>query len=290
MNSQEMEYLKKLDKLCSTTESSTALEIRDFESRHQLLISNNYGRFIDQFNSIFSLISDCTFAINYVDKSTWPAHRGLQFLLHTHNLKTLFSAFDRLTKGFYEDGLSLSRTVYEALIKIIFLNCFPQSSSALFQNVKNVPNFKLDNFLKDNLKLDWHDHFLLSMMSHSNNYSVLKGWVELNRKKQTEPICLELTFEKRLFEIGINYIYFLLILYLKILEFLFITKTNSILTEDLLKKVRGFSELAIYFQGTHPLDYWPQVMKDIENISCLLQRTNEGEPWNAAWDSIKKKV
>lgn len=290
MESESDRITQRLDVLCDVPVSKVILDIRNFESHHQSKISNDYNRFIRQFEVTFSLITDCVHALNYVEKTTWPKHRGIQFLLYTHNLKTLYSSFDRLIRGSYEDSLSLTRTVYEAFIKIIFLNCFPQSSSALFQKIKDVPNFNLDNFIKDNLKLDWHDHRLLSMMVHSNNYSVLQGWVELAQRPQTEPICLQYQFDKRLFELGVNYTCYLLSVYLKILDDLFISGTNHILTQDTVNLVKEMAELRISSLETHPLDKWPQTMKDTRDIFNMVKRTDAGEPWESAWNGIRKNV
>ena len=51
--------------------------------------------------------------VDFTDRSGWPRHRAIQFIMLAKNLRTFHSAIDRLTKGSYQDAMTLTRTIYE---------------------------------------------------------------------------------------------------------------------------------------------------------------------------------
>src|SRR6185369_11020910 len=113
------DYIRgELDRLCAEIAPSKVIsDIGDYQSEHFERVLRDYGRFISQFELYFEQITDMFRAVNYIDKMGWPKHRSVQYLLVVHNLKSLYSSFDRLIHGFYEDSSILSRPVYEAFVK-----------------------------------------------------------------------------------------------------------------------------------------------------------------------------
>jgi hypothetical protein len=145
----------RLDSLCEENASSVLADIQRFQRQHVAHVGREYGRFISQVELAFSLLVEIVDGINYVDKSGWPQHRSLQFILMVHNLKSIESALDRLVKGSYEDAISLVRGPYEALLRIVFISCFPADPYAgLGKAPKGTRQFNATNFVEQDLGLD----------------------------------------------------------------------------------------------------------------------------------------
>lgn len=280
----EIEEIKKeLDDLCNTiAPSKVVLDIGQYQTTHANKILKEYGRFVSQFELYYDLIVETFHAVNYIDKAGWPKHRSVQFLLFVHNLKSLYSSFERLIHGFYEDSIILARPVYEAFIKSIFITCNPKEPYAVF-----AKRFNLSNFLKDNLRLDWHAYGLFSGFAHANKYSVLKEATGIYQEKQKEAITLKFQFDQKLFEVGVNYISYLLLIYLKAIVTLFATNSNHILKKEMIEKTERLIYLRERGFSLHPKDYWPKIIKDTKDIFEMVRKTELGNNWVDVWKEIR---
>lgn len=289
-NKQEKINLLKdeFDGLCNAiAPSKVVLDIKQYESQHLEKILKDYGRFVQQFGLYYDLIVEAVMAINYIDHAKWPKNRWRQFILLVHNLKSLYSSFDRLIKGFYEDSIILIRPVYEAFIKNIYITCYPDDPHFIIgRGKKESTKFNLTNFVKDELKLNWNDYFLYSTIAHSNIYSVLKEVCDI-KNEQREPIALKFEFDKKLCEISIMDISFLLLVNLKLLDALFITECNNILKEDLILEVKKLISLMEQNFLLHPKEYWPKVIKDTQDIFTMIKDVEAGQDWKKCWTKIR---
>jgi len=287
---EKTDWLKKrFDELCDTKPSQVVLDINRHEQGHLRKVLKEYGRFVGQFELFYDLIVEITRRVNYIEKPNWPKHRSVQFMLIVHNLKNIYSSFDRLVKGFYEDSIVLDRPAYEAFIKVIYITCYPDDPYSVVSGRKSSSGrkFNLTNFVKDELKLDWRDYRLFSIISHAKAYSVLTEAVKISGEGQKEPIALEFTFDEKLFELGANYIAFLLLVYLKIIVCLFTTSYNNILRKEMVEKAKKLIALGQKGMSLHPKDYWPQLMKDTEDIFKMVQEVEGGKNWKESWKNIR---
>jgi hypothetical protein len=50
----------------------------------------------------------------------------MQWLMIANNLPTLFSAYNLLISGFYIDSMTLIRSLFESVIKIIYISHYPE--------------------------------------------------------------------------------------------------------------------------------------------------------------------
>lgn len=135
MTKKQLEKL--IDEMYKHTEtpSQVFLDIHSFEDDHAKLMLKKFGKYIDYFKHSFDLLVNLVHLVNYLDKQSWPKHRSLQFLLLKNNLKPLYSAFDRMIKGFYGDAIILLRTPYEAFIKMLYMSYYPDNAyQALLSN------------------------------------------------------------------------------------------------------------------------------------------------------------
>jgi len=285
------EIKNQFDELCKGGPSKVMLDIYDYERTHSQRIAQNYGRFISQFEFAYDLIVESVHAINYLDRSDWPKHRGIQFLTLVNNLKPLFSSYQRLIEGFYEDSLILIRPVYESFIKIIYITCNPKYPYKILAGRKDPDGkkFNLSNFLKQELKLNWHSYGYLSAMSHANYYSILSEAIDLFQKKSKEVSALKFSYDEKLFGVGTNDINFLLLVYMKLIVELFATKTNDVLSEEMIGKAQKFIKLQHESFLVHPKEHLPEVAKDVKDVFEMIRRAESGEDWKNAWQEIREK-
>jgi len=287
---EKTDWLKKrFDELCDTEPSQVVLDINRYEQDHLRKVLKEYERFVAQFELFYDLIVKITQGVNYIEKSNWPKHRSVQFMLIVHNLKNIYSSFDRLVKGFYEDSIVLDRPAYEAFIKVIYITCYPDDPYSVVSGRKSSSErkFNLTNFVKDELKLDWSDYRLFSIISHAKAYSVLTEAVKISREGQKEPIALKFEFDEKLFELGVNNIIFLLLVYLKIIVCSFATSYNYILKKEMVEKAKELIMLSEKGMSLHPKDYWPQVIKDTEDIFKMIEEVEGGKNWKESWKNIR---
>lgn len=287
----EVEKIKKeLDDLCNdVATNAVVVDINRYQIEHADKIFKEYGRFVSQFELYYDLIVSIFHAVNYIDKKSWPGHRTVQFLLFVHNLKSLYSSFDRLIHGFYEDSIILSRPAYEAFIKSVYITCDPSDPYAVVSGLKGKMKnkFNLTNFLKDELKIEWHDYKLFSALAHANQYSVLAEAKDIFEQGQKEAITLKFWFDKKLFELGVNDINYLLLVNLKAIVVLFSTSVNDVLTQVAIDKAKKLIDLRERDFASHPKEYWPRVIKDTKDIFKMIESVNMGEKWADSWIKIR---
>ena len=287
----EEQLTQKFDELCSVEPSKVMLDIYEYEKTHANKVLTNYGRFVSQFELYYDLTIEITHAVNYINKSDWPEHRGAQFLLLAHNLKSIFSAFDRLIHGFYEDSLILLRPAYESFIKIIYITCFPGDPyfSIVGKRDGSKEKFNFTDFVKQKLKLTWNNYSIFSSTAHANKYSVLKEAINIKLDGQKSIIGLKFQYDKKMLELGINSILFLQLVYLRTVVELFATKSNHILKIDLLNKAKILINLREQVFLLHEKDYWPMVVGDIRDIFKLIGAVENGSNWKEEWETIRSK-
>lgn len=290
MENETEEIKRELDDLCNAiAPSKVVLDISQYQTTHANKILKEYGRFVSQFELYYDLIVETFHAVNYIDKAGWPKHRSVQFLLFVHNLKSLYSSFERLIHGFYEDSIILARPVYEAFIKSVYITCDPTDPYAIVGGTRGTmqKKFNLSNFLKDDLQLEWHDYRLFSALVHANQYSVFKEAKDIFEGGQKDPIALKFQFDKKLFELGINNISYLLLVNLKAIVTLFATNSNRILKKGMIEKAERLIDLREHGFSLHPKNYWPQVIKDTKDIFKMIKETEAGGAWVDSWKKIR---
>ena len=289
MNNDRFSALKqRADALCQKKLRLMIPEIRRHEAGHFLIVSQEYGRFEAQFELFYDLITEILLGVNYIDNSSWPKHRVIQFLLVNNNLKTLYSAFDRSIKGFWEDGLNLLRTAYEVLVRITWVSCYPPRAGAgILKHDDGGRNFDLTGFIKNDLKLDWNDYKFLSMLTHGNQPAVLQDWIDIHTKSKREPISAELGFKKKELEMTINYILFVSYAYLKMTLQLFVTSCNEVLKNETVVDAKELLDIWGETLLLHPGGCLPVYVKDLDDILRMMEGADGGHEWKELWSKIR---
>jgi hypothetical protein len=205
--------------------SKVFLGIKAYEDEHTKLMIKKFDWYIQCFEHSFDLLINLVLKINYLDNKAWPPHRSIQLVLLKNSLYPLYSAFDRLLKGFYGDSTILLRTTYESLIRVLYVSYFPDIpySSIISNPEKGQRIFILTNFLKDTLKVDWRSiYFLSSSFSHSYQYQTLSEVIEIHQHGQKELIRFKLQFNEKQASLPMNFTLFLLWCLIKFSTSLFV--------------------------------------------------------------------
>lgn len=283
------EYLKNgLDQLCNELLPSDVVEdIKNAELVFLAKTERDYGRFMDQFKISYDLIVKLSRYLNYVERG-WPKHRSAQFLLLIHNLKSLYSAFDRLTKGFYEDSFILIRPPYESILKIVFITCYPgRPYFPIVGKDENKTTFNFTSFMNDQLKLKWSEYDIYSWASHANKYSVMTDAKALYLGEKKDDISLKFKYNEKLLQVGINSIQFVSWFYLKLILKLFVTKDYNSHAKDLRAKAERLCFLRESALLLSPSKSIPKAVKDSNNLFEMIDRVERGENWKDAWKEIR---
>ena len=194
--------------------SQTMIELAEFERDHLERFRQNYGRLHEQFAVAFDHLVAATERINYLDKSKWPSHRSLQFILLSHNLKSFPSAMDRLSKGYYEDSITLSHTLYETFVRMIFVSCYANDPFGAVTTVpKGHPQFNLTNLVRDELRLDWRLLYEnMSRFAHSNVPATMASLARLvERVGEPEWLGFQFDEDTAILEVTGTFLTFLLL-------------------------------------------------------------------------------
>lgn len=289
------DLIRRLDDLVSQSDTSQVVNIQQFQNEHLLYMGKEYGRFMNQFEMFFCAMVDYSHTINYLDKKEWPINRGFQFVIATNSLRQMYSAYILLNSGFYEDAITLLRSVYESFLRILFVSCHPECP----YNAYDAPGqtgtkFNATSFVRDELKLDWTKYNITSAFAHSNKYKVMGDMIELAK----QPKLIALTYEKDddMISLGVNLIGFLLAFYLKAFDELFTVDISKHQQKDvlqkLLDKIHEYAKIEHEsLKGHDANEYWRQVGADIEDIFELMlsMDTDSSQKWKVVWNEIRKR-
>jgi hypothetical protein len=231
-----------------------------------------------------------------MEHQNWPTYRSIQFLTCVYNSKTIFSSFEKLNQGFYTDSQILYRSPYEALLKIVYISLHPEVDpySVISNNYKpGVPKFKITNFIRDELKFDWKDYFLLSASSHGNQYEIANEALKIYKEGQKEAISIKIKFNQMQYEMGLNHLTFIVYAYLKIIRQLFYSSDIEYSAEQsrLLKLMDNYCELRYTSTiESHPKTYWPTVFKDFDKILKYMEKSDSGINWKTNYPRVSASI
>ena len=124
--------------------------------------------YVKLFEDNLESLSSAIISLNHVPKNTWEQYNSLQAVFVSKIPKTLFSAFQQILKGDYNESLGTCRIGYEILLAICFIAKYPESQWSTVEAQKGNRAFKPSTFLIDDLKvvkedpyykfLSWHIH------------------------------------------------------------------------------------------------------------------------------------
>lgn len=265
-------------------QSPVVIELLQYEEHHREQVLHDYGRLFNQFEAHYTALVQLIDQVNFIDRSSWPQHRTVQYILMSYNLKPFWSAVDRLTKGFYEDALTLLRGLYETFLRVVFVSCHSGDPWGVLVNKppKGTPAFNMTNFVRDELELQWLSKYaIMSVFAHSNALQALEA-LKRASERQGEPERFRLSFEydTKLVELAAAFLQFLLLVYLRFgLERL--VGDSEPHDHEQLTTARESLALLTYGLVDHPKEYWKGVAEDLDFLFQMLEFADRGEDWRA---------
>ncbi len=214
--------------------------VHEYENKHKEKVFKEHGAFTDHFEIAFNELAILVTLVNYVEKETWSNDRMVQFLALKNTLAPLYSSYDRLISGFYGDSMILLRTVYETLLRILFISYSDGDpyASFVYPAPEGEPQFQVKNFLKDHLKVKWNFIYeLLCQFAHSNAFELKRDVMKLHTEGLTEPIKFNLKYDAEMMSGPVNLTYVLLWGLMKISLPLFLSEEKD---KDVLLILLGF--------------------------------------------------
>ena len=182
-----------LDTLCKKYDATASNNLLQFEQKHYSAMTNgpeSYGRFKEQFRLFFELVNSIVIGLNYIDKSDWPPHRTIQFLFLVNNLRSLHNTTYTLLRGHWEDSMTIMRTCLEAMIRVVWISCYPNRLDAgVIPQKDGGREFNYTQFVKNDLLLKWDDYKMMSLKAHGNQIAVVQDMLKLNKGEYDYPIA-----------------------------------------------------------------------------------------------------
>lgn len=264
--------------------SPVVTELVQYEQEHRLRALREYGRMAAQFEAHYTALVQLIDQVNFVDRSSWPQHRAIQYVLLSYNLKPFWSAVDRLIKGFYEDALTLLRGLYETVIRVVFVSCHPEDPWGALMNKppQGTPAFNMTNFVRDELKLQWFSKYtIMSVFAHSNTLKAIDA-LKRASEEQDEPerFGLRLEYDTDLVELAGAFLQFLLLVYVRFALDRLIG-ASEVRDPEQLQTARTSLALLTYGLDDHPKEYWKGVAADLDFLFQMLEVADRGGDWRA---------
>lgn len=262
--------------------ASLVVESIEAERSHFERFNTHYGRLVGQFEVEYQALAMLIDHLNFQDRSAWPEHRFVQFVLVGHGVRSFYSAFDRLVRGYYEDCITLTRSLYETFARLLFISCYSATPyNALMPRLpKGERRFNLTNFLDHDLGLEWATKYeIMSAFAHSNSLRALQSLQRsVDREGEPERFGVNYDFEPELIEAAAPFLQFVLLAHTRFAVDLF-GSTSPPPDADLIEQAQRSVVLLGYGLQTHPKPYWRGVADDLDLLFEMLPLADGGGDW-----------
>jgi hypothetical protein len=280
MSIDEKQLVERLKNVRNRYVPSKLFEAIDhYEIDHRGSFLKKYPGFVSHIEASFELLNRLIIGVNYIEKTDWPSHRGIQLMIVADNLRFFYTSFQMLFRGFANESMILGRVLYEAFVAVLFVSCYPNDSNSVITAGKGQRQFQVTNFVRDDLALDdWVLYHLYSTFAHFNKHDVatrLVDWAEGKRGR----IEMQLAYDQTRVEGAINCLHFLTYVYLRLVLTLFVTSTNDTLTEGLVNDAKEMGALYEMPMADYPKPFWPKMAADASYIFKILEGAEAGKDW-----------
>lgn len=267
----------------SRVPSRHVLDLTAAAQAHYATFSQEFGRFLVQYEVEYTALAALVERINYLDKSDWPSHRAVQYVLVASNARSFYSALDRLARGYYEDSLTLTRGLYETFVRCLFVACFPDDAYSALARVipKGVRRFNLTNFLEHDLGLDWARKYrIMSAFAHSNEAEVAAALQRaISREGDPELFKPTIRYREDLAIASMAFLQFTLLAHLRLSLEAFAQNLDS--ATDVKTTASDAVALLSWMLITNPKEYWRKTAVDLDLIFGMLTVADAGGDWRA---------
>ena len=239
----------------------------------------------------YTALAEAVDMVNFLSKDAWPEHRGAQYLLVAENIKSFRSAQDRLMKGYYQDCGAITRSLYEAFVRVLFMSlCSEHWSSAIAHPTPSGQRkFNLTALLKD-LGLDWEPIYrLLSGVAHSNRQSVLQRIAALAMAdEEVRRYGYRNEFDSAQVNVYLPVLDFVLWVHLRIIwDVVLESRSDSISAASVvvagvdshLDRIKGSLFILTPYIRYESSDMWSQAGHDVDRLVTMMQMADKGQDW-----------
>jgi hypothetical protein len=261
-----------LDRMMQQDASEVALQIGEFKQIHREWALNRYGNAIKIFEDGFEVLANVIFNANYLDKSSWPSHRRIQFFLAADALKRLFRAMEDAVEGFCGETIVLTRSVYETFLRVVFVSCFPKDwTTAMFKPQKGQVAFNATNFPREQLRVDWDFFYKTHSIVSHNIYDAMRRLGE-----PQEFVGLELRCDDKMMTIALNSLTFTPWALLHVSCILFLQEARLI--PEARARIATTDE---GLEGTIALmpNRYAKTAEDVLKIGRIVRAAENGQDW-----------
>jgi len=151
---------------------SSVNDFRLKEEKIRSVFSSKYGGFCTYFEKNLELYLSC---IRHFDKKEWISYRwekryGLILLVKL--VSTFKSSYELIITGYYPESITLTRSIYEAFLMLLFIQKFPSRAEELAGT-----RFKIGNAEKELGIVNSSLYFIMSTFAHGSKADVLSDLV-----------------------------------------------------------------------------------------------------------------
>lgn len=272
------------DSWVANNQPSILRELENVELAHKLRFENEYGRGIQQFYVEFGALVDAADDVNFAERDHWPPFRYVQFVLLAKNLGSLHSAMDRLSRGFYQDALSLTRSSYDAWLRLVFISCYPDDPYAalMHRTPKGTPSFNATDLVRVQLRLDWLSKYrIMSAFAHGNSVDALQSLqAAIERSGDPERFGLQQSYDVSRIELVYPFLEFLVLAYLRFVVERLLAPHDA-RTPGVSRRAEESIAFIRHKFTDHPKPYWHATMTDLDYVFELLAAADRGDDWRA---------
>lgn len=179
-----MRKSKSIQQVLSSPPSRFILSLYDFKTAHRKQCAEDFSMYVKTIEEAIGVLGLAVEVLNQLPKNNWPRHRSIQVSFLPGAIETLFCALDDLLDGFYEEATILNRSVFDPIMKIVYLSLHPNKCDIVLgcKAPKGGRKYNVANFMEYELKIDWK--FLWSYSSalvHGKNHRAVKMWCDSAR-------------------------------------------------------------------------------------------------------------
>ena len=270
-----------LAKLATLGPAKTSEDIYVFIEQHREWAKIKLGKMFDLFEYCFDELNIIIQYLNYVPKENWNKQKSTQYLIIPETMKTLHRSIEDALDGYYDESIMLNRSVYETLIRVVFLSCYPDEWEAVFIERKNKMRFEVTGFVKDHLKVHWHWQYqLMCCVAHSKIYNHLSRIKEINEDPVKGTVFLKYSKDFTALSAAMNISLFNLCALVHILVSIFEKDFENY--DNLEKRKDNIHEIDESLRSLIQLNErqnFKLLAKDIEKVGMIIRSAESGNDW-----------
>ena len=165
---------------------------------------NKYPGLPIYFENSFGFLDKTIKQLSSSNLNQYPRPQFECLLFLSKALSSIFAAMDMAYKGYYAEGMALTRMVYESFTRIVFISTYPERDGEAF----DFNTFKIKN-AEQLLKYDLYEIYrILSTQTHSHKVAAVRELHSIFREGGT--ITIGSQFDDELFTANYNLILFFL--------------------------------------------------------------------------------